>query len=105
MHLKTYYRDQSENIELVQSIINDDPCITIDELEAQNDLSHGTIQRIVSDHLNLRKITARYVPKHLTDFQKAERVRICQENLAKFESCAWRLCDVVTGDESWFDHE
>jgi hypothetical protein len=44
------------------------------------------------------------VPKRLTDFQKAERVRICKENLAKFESGAWRLCDVVTGDESWFNH-
>ena len=94
----------SENIEQVQSLINDDPCITIDELEAQTDLSRGTVQRIVSDHLNLRKVTARYVPKYLTDFQKAERVRICKENLAKFESGAWRLCDVVTGDESWFKH-
>jgi histone-lysine N-methyltransferase SETMAR len=95
----------SENIELVQSIINDDSHITIEELEAQTDLSHGTIQRIISDHLNLRKITARYLPKDLTDFQRAERVRICRENLAKFESGAWRLCDVVTGDESWFNHK
>ena len=101
---KTYTETTSEKIKLVQSIINDDPCITIDELEAQINLSHGTIQQIVSDHLNLRKITARYVPKHLNDFQKAERVRICKENLAKFESGAGRLCGVVTGDESWFHH-
>ncbi len=47
-----------------------------------------------------QKITARYVPKHLTQSQKAERVRICQENLLKFEQGVWRLCDVVTGDES-----
>jgi histone-lysine N-methyltransferase SETMAR len=94
----------SENIEQVQSLINDDPYITIEELKARTDLSHGTIQRIVSDHLNLRKITARYVPKHLTDSQRAERVRICKENLAKFELGAWRLCDMVTGDESWFNH-
>ncbi|CAF2708911.1 unnamed protein product [Rotaria sp. Silwood2] len=99
----------SENIEevqsLVQSIIDDNPYITIEELQEQIDLSHGTIQRIISDHLDLRKITARYVSKQLTDFQRAERVRICQENLAKFESDAWRLCDVVTGDESWFHHK
>ena len=55
---------------------------------------------LIFDHLNLRKIIARYVPKQLTDFQRAERVRICQENLAKFESGAWRLYDVVTDDES-----
>ena len=90
----------SENNEQVQDIIDDDPCITIEELGLQTDLSHGTIQRIVYDHLNLNKVTARYVLKHLSDFQKTERVRICRENLAKFESGVWRLCDVVTGDES-----
>ena len=41
----------------------------------------------------------------MTNFQKAERVRICQENLFKFEQGVWRLCDVVTGDESWFFHK
>lgn len=95
----------SENIEEVRSLITDDPHITIEEIEVQTSLSHGTIQRIVSDHLNLRKMTARYVPKHLTDSQRAERVRICKENLAKFEDGTWRLYDVVTGDESWFDHK
>ena len=27
---------------------------------------------------------------------------MCLENLAKFKDGTWRLCDVVTGDESWF---
>jgi histone-lysine N-methyltransferase SETMAR len=62
----------SENIEQVRTIINDDPYITVEELQAQTDLSHGTIQRIISDHLNLRKITARYIPKHLTGSKRAE---------------------------------
>ncbi len=65
----------------------------------QSGLSHGTVQRIISDHLKLKKITAHYVPKYLTDSQRAERVRICQENLSTFEQGIWRLCDVVTGDE------
>ncbi|CAF4014420.1 unnamed protein product [Rotaria magnacalcarata] len=78
---------------------------TIEELQEQTGLSYSTTQRIISDHLQLRKITARYIPKHLTDFQRAERVRICEENLEKFEKRIWRLCDVVTGDESWFYHK
>ncbi|CAF1541255.1 unnamed protein product [Adineta ricciae] len=75
----------AENIPQVHDLINDDPQITIKELEAESSLSHGTIQQIISDHLQLEKVTARYVSKHLTSFQKAERVRICQENLSKFE--------------------
>ena len=33
---------------------------------------------------------------------KDDRVRICMENLAKFENGNWRLYDVMIGDESWF---
>ncbi|CAF0904142.1 unnamed protein product [Rotaria sordida] len=63
----------SENIEQVRDLIKDDPYATIDELEARSGLSHGTVQRIVSDHLQFKKVTARYVVKHLTNSQKAER--------------------------------
>ena len=38
-----------------------------------------------------------FEPKNCQD-----RVRMCKENLAKFKSGTWRLCDVLTGDESWF---
>jgi len=94
-----------ENIERIRLLIDDDPYLTIEELEYETGLSHGTIHRIIADQLNMRKITARYVPKDLTDFQRAERVRICKENLLKFQQGTWRLCDVITGDESWFFHK
>ncbi|CAF1468251.1 unnamed protein product [Rotaria sp. Silwood1] len=94
-----------ENIEQIHDAINDDPYVTIEELQENTGLSHETIHRIISDHLKLKKFTARYRPKRLTTSQWAERVRICKENLAKFEQGTWRLCDVVMGDESWFYHK
>ena len=94
-----------ENIERVRVLIDDDPYITTEEVQAETDLTYGTVQRIISDHLKLRKLTARYIPKDLNGFQQAERVRICKENLAKFQKGTWRLCDVITGDESWFYHQ
>ncbi|CAF4927845.1 unnamed protein product [Rotaria sp. Silwood1] len=63
----------TENIEQIRRLIDDDPYSTIEELQEQTGLSYSTTQRIISDHLQLRKITARYIPKHLTDFQRAER--------------------------------
>ena len=45
----------------------------------------------------MKKLVSRWVPHELTE---QNRVRMCLENLAKFEDEAWRLCDVVTGDES-----
>ena len=64
----------SENIEEIQSIINVNPYITIEELQEQTDLGLGTIQRMISDHVNLREITVRYVLKQLINFQRAEWV-------------------------------
>ncbi|CAF3370476.1 unnamed protein product [Rotaria socialis] len=95
----------SDNIEKVRRLIDNDPYLTIDEIQVETGLSHGTTQRIVSGHLKLKKITDRWIPNQLTDSQRAERVRICQENLAKFKQGIWWLCDVVTGDESWFYHK
>ncbi|CAF3709708.1 unnamed protein product [Rotaria sp. Silwood1] len=95
----------AENIERVRLLIDHDPYITIEKVQEQTDLSYGTVQRIISDHLKLRKITARYVPKDLNDFQRSERARICKENLAKFQNRTWRLCDVITDNESWFYHQ
>ena len=68
-------------------------------------ISRGTIERIISEYLQLRKITARWVPNILTDAQRIERVRLYEENLAKFCPETWRLRDVVTDDESWFYHK
>ena len=44
--------------------MDDDPYLTVDEIEEQAGLSH---------------VTARYVPKHLTNSRKAERVRMVGE--------------------------
>ncbi|CAF3550480.1 unnamed protein product [Rotaria sp. Silwood1] len=52
----------------------------------------------------MKKITSRWVPHQLTDEQKQERVKLCRENLAKFRDGSWRLCDVITGDETWIYH-
>ncbi|CAF1347760.1 unnamed protein product [Rotaria sordida] len=95
----------SENIEQIRLLIDDDPYLTVEELQEQTNLSYDTIHRIITSYLNLRKVTARYIPKDLTDFQRAERVRIFKENLSKFLQGAWRLCDIITGDKSWFYHK
>ena len=57
-----------------------------------------------TNHLKLRKVTSRWVPHQLTAEQKKERVKLCRENLAKFRAASWRLCDIITGDETWIYH-
>jgi hypothetical protein len=42
-------------------------------------LSYGTVQRILADNLNRRRISPRFVPRLLSDDQKAHRVSVCRE--------------------------
>ena len=93
-----------QNIDAVNDLVNDDPHISIDYIATILDISHGSVHTILKEHLGLTKITSRWVPHNLTEEQRQRRVDICIENLQKFESGAWRLCDIITGDESWFYH-
>ena len=91
----------STNIKLVSNLIEDDIHITYEQIEAELSLHPASIHEIIHVHLKLRKIAARWVPYELTDAQKEKRVAFCKENLAKFNTGKWRICDIITGDESW----
>jgi len=66
-----------ENIQAVQSVIDEDPHSTYDDIEAQTMFSRGTIERIIHYHLKLRKVSSRWVPHKLTAFQKQLRGERC----------------------------
>ncbi|CAF1510471.1 unnamed protein product, partial [Rotaria sp. Silwood1] len=93
-----------QNIDAVKDLVNDDPHISIDYIAAILDISHGSVDAILKQHLGLRKITSKWVPHKLTQEQRQRRIDICIENLQKLESGIWRLCDIVTGDETWIYH-
>jgi len=90
------------NIELVWLVIEADPHSAYDDIEAETHVSRTKLQEIIHGVLKLRKLTSRWVPHELTEKNRKDRVDACTENLAKFKENKWRLCDVITGDESWF---
>jgi [histone H3]-lysine36 N-dimethyltransferase SETMAR len=90
-----------QNIASAKELVNTDPHISIDLIAEVLDISHGSVDTILKQHLQLKKVSSRWVPHELTPEQRQKRIDICQENLRKFESGEWRLCDVVTGDETW----
>ncbi|CAF5091396.1 unnamed protein product, partial [Rotaria sp. Silwood1] len=93
-----------EKIERVRQVIEDDPHSTYDDITIETDLSRGTIERIIHDCLKIRKVISSSVAHKLTDEQKQERFRICRQSLEKFRNGTWRLCDIITGDETWIYH-
>lgn len=93
------------NIKRVENLIKDNPYITYAEIKAITNLYDPSIHTILHDHLNLRKLNSRWIPHDLSEEQKRKRVMFCKKNLDLFSQGKLRLCDMVTGDESWFWHK
>jgi len=68
-----------ENIAKVREAILADRRQTIHVVCEIVGLSCGTVQRILADSLNMRRISARFVPRLLSDDQKVLRVSVFRE--------------------------
>ena len=75
--------------------------VTVHEIAAHLDMSHGLAHHIVHDVLQFHKVSARWVPRQLTAELKERRVDVCQELLKRFEpEGGGFLGRIVTGDET-----
>jgi histone-lysine N-methyltransferase SETMAR len=92
----------SEAIAAVEAIVKRNRSVTVNEIAAHMDKSHGSAHRIVHDILQFHKVSARWVPRQLTAELKKRRVDSCQELLKRFEAEGdGFLGRIVTGDETW----
>jgi len=79
--------------------------VTVNEIAAHLDMSHGSAHCIVHDVLQFHKVSARWVPRQLTAELKERRIDACQELLKRFEAEGdGFLGRIVTGDETWFHY-
>ena len=90
-----------EAIESVEAIVKENRRVTVYEIAAHLDMSHGSAHLIVHDVLQFRKVSARWVPSQLTAELEKRRVDNCQELLKCFEAEGdGFLGIIVTGDET-----
>ena len=73
----------------------------MEEIAQALGISHGSISTILHDRLGMRKLTARCVPKSLSDEQMATRASVCSTLLKCFRSKDDFLLHLVTVDETW----
>ena len=75
-----------EAIAAVEAIMDENRCVTVNEIAAHLDMIHGSAHHIVHHVLQFHKVSARWVPCHLTAELKERRVDACQELLKRFEA-------------------
>ena len=85
----------------VRDLVYSDRRIQGEEIAQALGISHGSVSTILQDRLGMRKLTARWVPKSLSDEQMITRASICSAFLKRFRSKDDFLLRLVTVDETW----
>ncbi|GFR95296.1 histone-lysine N-methyltransferase SETMAR [Elysia marginata] len=108
-----------DNVKGVDELIHQDRRLKLHEIASSLETLETSAHRIVFDELGYRKVSARWVPKQLTDNHKEQRWDICRELLRRSKSSrrvhghtanaggdflgydGTFLDSIITGDETW----
>ena len=75
------------------------------DIASEVGISFGAVQSILTDILGMSKVSARWVPRMLTEDQKRSRLDISRYLLSRYEDDPEEFMDrVVTQDETWVHH-
>ena len=85
----------------VRDLVYSDRRIQVEEIAQALDISHGSVSTVLHDRLGMRKLTARWVPKSLSDEQMATRASVCSALFKRFRLKDDFLLRLVTVDETW----
>ncbi|KAI6648554.1 hypothetical protein LOD99_8034 [Oopsacas minuta] len=90
-----------ENIQKVKKIIKNERRIIIDEIMSYLDISRGSLDAILHEHLLVRKVPALWIPHTLSEEQMRTRVDWWKFMIRKFDHGRSKLLNkLITGDET-----
>ena len=96
------YATDEEMCNTVWDLVYSDRRIKVEEIANALHISHGSVSTTLHDCLGMRKLTARWVPKSLSDEQLATRASVYSALLKRFRSKEDDfLSRLVTVDETW----
>jgi len=90
-----------QNVERVSEMIWLNRRLTIKEISEDLNISYSSIQNILTTDLNMRWVSAKFVPCILTVEQKQQHLSISLELCTRAASDSNFLVNVITGDETW----
>ena len=94
-----------EMIDRVERLVLNDRRIKLDELAEECGISHGSVSTIIHEHLDMSKVSARWVPRNLNPQDRQQRAESSRELLEVYNSNPDDFhTRLVTGDETWIHH-
>jgi hypothetical protein len=90
-----------ENIAKVHKAILADCRQTIHDVCEIVELSYRTVQHILADNLNMRRISAKFVPRLLSDDLKAHCISVGRELKQQTRDDPNFISNIITGYETW----
>ena len=89
------------NVERVTEMIRSNRRLTTREISEVLNISYGSVQNILTTDLNMRRVSAKFVPRVLKVEQKQQLFSISLELRDHAASDARFLGNVITGGETW----
>ena len=90
-----------DHVERVRAAIRGNRLSTVREVADEVGISIGPCHQILTEKIQMRSVSAKFVPRLLTEDQKDNRVEISQELLANANGNENFLKKIITGDETW----
>jgi len=99
----------TENVHIVNDMLKEDRRLTIQHTAETTDIHDTAVYRIVSDDVGMKKVSACWVPRMLTDEQKQNRVNVRTDLFLSLASPATNFSRqdsnaVLMQDETWVHH-
>lgn len=85
----------------IRETLDNDRRVTIHELADAYDVSYGTVWTVIHDHLNMRRVCARWVPRLLKEEERERRVADSRKFLHRHARDPTFLDTIITVDETW----
>ena len=94
-----------EIIDKIHDMVMDDRRVKVREIASAVGISTERVHNILHQHLDMTKLSARWVPRLLTLDQKRNRVKCCKDGLQLFQKNPQDFKRrFVTVDETWIHH-
>jgi histone-lysine N-methyltransferase SETMAR len=90
-----------ENISKVNEMIRSNRRLTIRDIADDLNISFRSVQHILTNILNMKRVSAKFIPRILTPEQKEQRLSISLELRDRVTSDPNLFQNLITGDESW----